>query len=65
MRQIKGADSIPWLYPDPLKTAVTPLAGPFIMTVIVKRAKSCLQSLGLEEKEDGKGADVKPDIYGF
>ena len=54
MRTIEGADSVPWLYPDPIKSAGSILTGPFLMTVIVKRAKSCLQTNGVAEgKEPG------------
>ncbi|KAK5124282.1 hypothetical protein LTR85_001985 [Meristemomyces frigidus] len=61
MRKIEGAQSLPWLYPDPLKSAASMLSGPFLMTVIVKRAKGCLKSNGLVE---GKEPEAK-GIWSF
>lgn len=49
MRTIEGAQNLPWLFPDPLKSAASTLTGPFLMKVIVSRAKGCLQSNGLVE----------------
>ncbi|KAK5113050.1 hypothetical protein LTR62_003629 [Meristemomyces frigidus] len=54
MRKVEGADQVPWLFPDPLKSAGSMLTGPFLMTVIVKRVKSCLQSHGIMEGKEGK-----------
>ena len=62
MRQIEGAQDLPWLYPDPLKSAASMLSGPFLMSVIVKRAKSCLKSNGLE---DSKESTTEPGVWGF
>lgn len=50
------------LDPDMLKTAGTVLTGAFMMAMIVKRAKSSLQSNGLVE---GKESEVTPEIWGF
>ncbi|KAK3630921.1 hypothetical protein LTR56_017194 [Elasticomyces elasticus] len=57
MQKIEGAQNVPWLYPDPLKSAASTLSGPFLMTVIVKRVKSCLKSNGVVEGQetDSKG----------
>ncbi|KAK3659464.1 hypothetical protein LTR56_001354 [Elasticomyces elasticus] len=42
---------------DPLKSAASTLSGPFLMTVIAKRVKSCLRSNGVVEGQetDSKG----------
>ncbi|KAK4952443.1 hypothetical protein LTR10_009249 [Elasticomyces elasticus] len=57
MQEIEGAQNVPWLYPDPLKSAASTLSGPFLMTVIAKRVKSCLKSNGVVEGQetDSKG----------
>ncbi|KAK0875995.1 hypothetical protein LTR87_010148 [Friedmanniomyces endolithicus] len=47
MRKIEGAESIPWQYPDPLKSAASALSGPFLMMVIVRRVKGCLRANGV------------------
>ncbi|KAK5135347.1 hypothetical protein LTR08_005289 [Meristemomyces frigidus] len=60
MRKIEGADSIPWLYPDALKSAASIVTGPFLMTVIVKRAKSCLQTNGVVEGKEPGDTGVWP-----
>ncbi|KAK0345602.1 hypothetical protein LTR91_005588 [Friedmanniomyces endolithicus] len=53
MRQIEGAESVPWLYPDPLKSAASALSGPFLMMVIVRRVKGCLRANGVVEGQEG------------
>lgn len=64
MRKIEGAMSVPWLYPDPLKSAASTLSGPFLMTVIVKRVKACLKSNGVVEGQE-KNDDSKVGIWSF
>jgi len=58
MRKIEGAQGVPWLYPDPLKSAASTLSGPFLMTVIVKRVKSCLKSNGVVEGQENDASKV-------
>lgn len=58
MRAIEGAQSLPWLYPDPLKSAASTLSGPFLMMVIVKRVKGCLKSNGLVEGKEPEAKGV-------
>ncbi|TKA33480.1 hypothetical protein B0A54_14657 [Friedmanniomyces endolithicus] len=55
MRKIDGAESVPWLYPDPLKSAASALSGPFLMMVIVRRVKGCLRANGIVEGQAGEG----------
>jgi hypothetical protein len=65
MRELEGAKSVPWLYPDMTKmagTGVRTLFGGDFMTSIVNRAKSSMQSHGLVE---GKESEVKPEVWGF
>jgi hypothetical protein len=64
MRKIEGARNVPWLYPDPLKSAASTLSGPFLMTVIVKRVKSCLKSNGVVEGNEDNDAS-KVGIWSF
>ena len=62
IRSCEGGKSIPWLYPDPLKSAKTPFFGPFFMSYIVRRAKNCMEHNGLV---DGKLDQVKPEVWSF
>ncbi|KAK4550391.1 hypothetical protein LTR36_003358 [Oleoguttula mirabilis] len=62
MRTTEGAQSLPWLYPDPLKSAASMLTGPFLMKVIVKRVKGCLKANGLVE---GQEAPEAKGIWSF
>jgi len=62
MRKIEGAHDLPWLYPDPVKSALSTLSGPFLMKVIVKRVKSCLETNGLVE---GKEPESRGGIWSF
>ncbi|KAK0946425.1 hypothetical protein LTR29_002187 [Friedmanniomyces endolithicus] len=55
MRKIDGAESVPWLYPDPLKSAASALSGQFLMMVIVRRVKGCLRANGVVEGEEREG----------
>ncbi|EMC94947.1 hypothetical protein BAUCODRAFT_25094 [Baudoinia panamericana UAMH 10762] len=62
MRKVEGAEKLPWLFPDALKTAASTLSGPFLMDVIVRRVKGCLRYNGLEE---GKEGDIKGGVWKF
>ncbi|KAK3066207.1 hypothetical protein LTR53_017539 [Teratosphaeriaceae sp. CCFEE 6253] len=64
MRAIEGGMSVPWLYPDPLKSAVSTLSGPFLMTVICKRVKACLKANGVVEGREGEDGE-KVGIWSF
>ncbi|RMY34686.1 hypothetical protein D0865_14116 [Hortaea werneckii] len=52
MRTLQGADTLPWLYPDPLKSMASTLSGPFLLDAIAKRTKACLGSHGVAEGKD-------------
>lgn len=52
MRKLEGAHTLPWLYPDPLKSMASTLSGPFLLDAIAKRTKACLGSHGVAEGKD-------------
>lgn len=54
MRKIEGGNQVPWLYPDPVKSAASMVTGPFLMTVIVKRVKACLKANGVVEGSEAR-----------
>lgn len=58
MRTAEGARTVPWMYPDPLKSVASMVSGPFLLDVITKRSKACLQSHGLEEGKEVKEKDA-------
>lgn len=62
MRAVEGARTLPWLYPDTLKSVATTLTGPFLLDAIAKRAKWCMDSNGLAE---GKQAEEKDAVWYF
>ncbi|RMY35499.1 hypothetical protein D0866_04556 [Hortaea werneckii] len=57
MRKLQGADTLPWLYPDPLKSMASTLSGPFLLDAIAKRTKACLGAHGLAEGKDVTGEE--------
>lgn len=52
MRTLEGALTLPWLYPDPLKSMVSTLSGPFLLEAIARRTKACLGAHGVAEGKD-------------
>ncbi|RMZ14843.1 hypothetical protein D0862_01929 [Hortaea werneckii] len=49
MRTLEEAHTLPWLYPDPLKSMASTLSGPFLLDAIAKRTKTCLGAHGVAE----------------
>ncbi|RMX89504.1 hypothetical protein D0869_00824 [Hortaea werneckii] len=64
MRKLEGADTLPWLYPDPLKSMASTLSGPFLLDAIAKRTKACLGAHGVAEGKD-VGREERGKVYYF
>ena len=62
VRGCDGGDTVPWLYPDPVKSAGSMIRGPWLLSHIATRAKQCMQSNGLVE---GKENEVRPTVWRF
>ncbi|KAH9840476.1 allantoate permease [Teratosphaeria destructans] len=54
LRKIEGANTLPWLYPDTVRSVGSILTGPFLLDSIASRVKSCLQANGIVEDQEAQ-----------
>ena len=59
VRTIEGGGKVPWLHPDPLKSAISMVMALFLMTVLLKRVRVCLQANGVVGGSEAKRGEER------